>query len=693
MDRALRILIKANLVRLPRPARDDERVVGRDVLATLASNLVAFGYGLSRDGFDELRRASDGAARAWWEEVEPVLMDLTGADRKMDEHVVYKNFPHEVLAMSDADYWLRQILMYWGLPNEWFTEAELPRKPIDERIDAKILHPAKAGALEEIFRSLLDQPARWTPAQEADALFLVDHLRVRCDLSTVSFKENMVRIAVHCIEKGLGAQVSTATDVLRVAVGMSKGDPSLREKTKLRNFRRKERRYLLALLESASSIEADFARRPELMKRLVHQLHPGDYKDELPSVVAAADRLYKDTLPPTTSAIVEAKLRIKDNGLLEDLEARPGEMMRRIHHLLLVFGDDAATAFERVIPKLDLKQLVTMDRYFRKINERRFRTFPPKGNWAALQIVPADKKRRLQHRHLERLDKALTAAMRARLAKRVPSVKLSKETKLVKLPTNDSDLLPYGRGTVFKLPHHVRFLRTAVYWASGPTRANVWYDNGWNFFDERFVSKGACCWNAVRFEGALFSGDPTNSKDLDGRACQMIDLYLPELATAGVRYAVWNVLCYSHVAFDEAKEVFGALMWGADPEYGTLFEPARCQLSFPIKGPQFTKYIALLDVKERHVVYLDANLRATTSSAVVNGPRLEKVMPAFMEYLDSLPSVHDLFVHVPRSDDGIPILYDDHDGPVRAREAWIFRPTNEASRFEPFPLASLFAKG
>jgi hypothetical protein len=76
---------------------------------------------------------------------------------------------------------------------------------------------------------------------------------------------------------------------------------------------------------------------------------------------------------------------------------------------------------------------------------------------------------------------------------------------------------------------------------------------------------------------------------------------IDELAEAGVRWAVWNLLCYSRVSLDRAKEVFAALQWGERPEEGKLFEPARCQLAFPVKGPQFTKYVAMLDVARRRL--------------------------------------------------------------------------------------------
>lgn len=695
MDRAFRILVQHQRVRLPSPAAAAERPVGLDVLATLASNLCAFGFALSRDAFEAMRAASDGAARAWWEELEPVLMDLSGADRKMEEQVVYKNFPHEVLAMSEADYWMRQILMYWGLPNEWFTEQPVERPLLDERLRLKVLHPAAASSLPEIFAELLARPARWTGEQREDALFLVRRLGRDVDLSTVAFKENMVQLAVKCLEAGIPARVDTATDVLRLAVGMSGGDVALRQKSRLRSFARGERRFLLSLLESAENLDEDMTRRPERFKRLVHTLHPGDFKSRFPRVLAAADALYKDALQPTFSAVVERMLQARDPALLDEVARRPGEMMRRLHHLLLVYGDAAAAAFAQVLPRLTLMQLLKIERYLRKVNDRSHRTFPPRGDWGKLQIVPAPGRRRLPGDRLTSVLEALAAQIRARVARRVDAVYLAPETNLIKLPTSDSELLPYGRGTVFPLPPEALFLRTAVYWKSGPTGRNVWYDNGWNFFDDRWSNMGACCWNHTRFRTscAIFSGDPTNSKDLEGRACQMIDLYLNKLAKRGVRYAVWNVLCYSRVSFDEAEEVFAALQWGADPAKGRLFEPARCQLAFPIKGPQFTKYVAFLDLRRRQVVYIDANLRANVASAAANGARLTQTMPAFVEYLDTLPSVHDVFAHQPASPTGLPVLYGDAGVELidADAEAYVFRPEREGNRFRPFPLQALLS--
>jgi hypothetical protein len=176
---------------------------------------------------------------------------------------------------------------------------------------------------------------------------------------------------------------------------------------------------------------------------------------------------------------------------------------------------------------------------------------------------------------------------------------------------------------------------------------------------------------------------------MEGRACQMIDLYLDELREAGVRYAVWNILCYSRITFADADEVYAALQWGEEPQAGNLFEPSRCQLSFPLEGNNYTKYIAYIDVETREVVYIDANLRGNTASAIQNTKQLSEVMPAFCEYVDALPSVFDLFKHHPNQEDGTPILYNDREQVFESETAYVFQPENQHNAFSPLDIPSL----
>lgn len=289
-------------------------------------------------------------------------------------------------------------------------------------------------------------------------------------------------------------------------------------------------------------------------------------------------------------------------------------------------------------------------------------------------------------------------AVNAEIAKRMEvlfpkGVMLDKATSKIKLQTNDQTLAAsYGRGTVFDMPENVNFIRSASYWQMKDS-GNIWFDNSWNFFDENWGSKGACCWNAVCHDtpseeaGAVFSGDPVISQDTEGRGCQMIDLYIDKLVNSGVRYAVWNILSFNNEPFDAADDLVGTLQMGENAEEGNLYEPSRAQFVFEVKGKNMTKYVAYLDLVERKVVYMDANLYGHVHSAESNGVLLSERMPAFVEYLNTLPSVFDLFESVRVGE--TPILNDDTDVTITTESAYVFTSRNIENSYEKIEINSL----
>lgn len=731
--RRQQILVAANAIEVPPsssvPASEAARI-------TVAANLAHYGYGLSAQAFTALGGLGEAELAAWWADVELVLAEATGAEKKMEAFVVYKNFPSEVLAMSEVEYWSRQLCMYWGLPNELFAQPAQERPPrTDERageLTFRVLHLADEKTLPAIRDGLFAKPTRWLEGQWHDVQFLVGALDEQVDLGALPFVENRIQLAAHLLERGARVSVASATDVLRLAAALSGGDVSLREPTRLRKLTRRERRGLLALLERCPNLEEDLARRREPWKRLLQQLHPGDYRDQVPRVVAAYDKLYNAAPIATFNSELERLLAARDRDALTLLQTRPGEFARRLRMTLARFGPEAVTAFTRVLGELTVHQLLKLRGFLATIDERRWRTFPPRGNWSKVQIVdratnekvgepkaladrlgevvsgvieavtgrarrgapaaggaPTPRPRTETALQLRSATADVLGALDDELSRRlreVGPVALAPETARVKLPTNDDKLSPFGRGTVFPIPPNIQFVRTATYWKSGPTSHNLWYDNGWNFHDAEWAPLGVCAWNRERFhDAAVFSGDPTNSKDLEGRACQMLDLYLDKLVKRGVRYAVWTVLCYSRKTFADAEEVHAALQWGVEPERGKLFEPSRCQLSFPLRGDSLTKYVVYLDLARRELVYLDASLPARVTSAAANGKLLSRNLPAYLEYLASLPSVHDLFLHAPQDPRGMPVLYDDAQRALaHGQPAYVFRPTNPDSEFTPF---------
>lgn len=684
------ILIRHNLIPLPASSSNPANL---SVTVTLLNNLSYYGYALSEAAYEQLISVSATDLGIWWQSVEPALLKLTGADQNIAEYVVYKNFPQEVLAMSEAEYWLKQILMYWGFPNQYFTQTPTKKPELKEKIDFRVLQPAKSDSLPQIFTEVLYLPNRWTEEQKETISCLVPQFSDMTDTAKIPYKENLVTLLTICLESDKPVRVNSATDVLRLAVALSEGDISLSTSCKLKSFSRSVRKFLLKLLDNCPNLQEDIWRRKNLWKKLFYALHPGDYAEKYPRVVAAYDRLYRNLPVTTFNSQLEALLEAKDTQALSLLQSRPGEFSRRLHACVDRFGETAASSFIEIIPQLQTIQLLKLEKYLETINDRLYRTIAPRGNWTKMQILHNSSDRQIPKQIQTKLLQAIAQEIKSRVSRLVPSVRLDSRTELIKLQTNDSDLTSYGRGTVFPIPENIRFIRSASYWRSGLTYHNIWYDNGWNFFQSDWSPLGTCCWDYERFgnNSAIFSGDPTNSKDLEGNAAQLIDLYLNKLRNQKVRYAVWNILCFSHVSFDEADTVYAALQWGEDPQSGKLFEPSRCQLSFPLTGKNFTKYIALLDLKENYLIYLDANLYARVNSANANLVRLQQNMPAFLEYLNTLPGVYDLFKHQPQTESGLCVAYSDENLTLEEEEAYVFRPSNRDNQFTQFSLTPLLS--
>lgn len=677
----------------------DPRQIQLRSFGTIVSNIAYYGYIPSLALTEKLMGLNDAGLVEFWKKIKPALSYMSGEDRKMGKFIVYKNFPKEVLEMSEARYWSNQIYMYFGVPARFFTETENPREPITEKVSLKVLDLVGEDTALKIFTKLCRIPASWTDFQVAQANHLVETFsQFTIDMDEFAHKENAANLAARIfpeiLEERRKVALSTATDVLRLAAAISNGDASLRENTKFRKFSRAERRLLVNLIECGKHVDDDFAMRPEQWKRLLSKLHPGDFKDAA-KVHEAYDRLYKREAR-TISARIEGDLLNKDIKALVTLKAQPGQFVRRLHHAYSLFGKAAFDAFKDVTGRLTVTQLIKLDTYLNTINNRVTQAVTPKGSWTKLQVLSNDKIK-IKAADLNDIRSHISNEIGSRLNAMYPQgFSVDINTVNVKLQTNGQALAPYGRGTTFDIPAEADFIRMGSFWKM-KNSDSVWFDVGCNFFDDNWQPKGTLCWNSSHPFGAgkqapvAFSGDPVSSMESGGRAGQLIDIYPHKLAAKGVRYAVLNILSYNNVKFDEAEDVLATIQWGQGPQKGKLFEPSRNQAVFPITGSSLTKYICYIDIVDRKLVYMDVDLRANVSSARANEGRISAMMPAFVEYLHSLPSIADVFCH--GKEGTIPILHND-EGVELAGPAYVFQRRNGENQIEPIDLAAiLVAKG
>lgn len=678
-------------------------------LVTVLANFAYYGYTPSLDGISLLASLSTKDLASFWNDFEVALKSVTGDKFKIGEHVLYKNFPKEVLAMDESEYWLRQIFVYLGFPFSFVAQEAEERESIANELKLKVLEPAISAV--PAFNKLVSQKTRWTTVQEEMMLSLVTEHAVNeeegavdyLDLASYGFKENGIRVftdvynnsSIEYISSNDGSlgkslskeqlqalahlkksvsetnsdevaeksvletfKIKDATDVVRLALSLSGQDIRF-SVAKFKNFSRKDRRALLSMLEDSNNLIEDVSERPLFFKKLIKKLHPGDFNKKFPNTKKAYHLLYNDKTI-SFNAKLEGLISGNNKEALIVASERPGVFVRKFHELYSLFGSEAVSYLSNNVEKLTIDQLLKLKGYIETINDRKTLMYPPKGNWGRVQLNE-NKKTTFKLKDNVSIQTIINNALSERLLETFEGgFNVDSKLKQAKLPTNDQEVGDYGRGTEFDIPDNINFIRTSSYWNSN---RGSFVDNTWNFFDDNFKELDVCCWNSTKAGKskntyAVFSGDATNQAT--GKAAQLIDLYFKEMEDAGVRYAVWSILSYSNILFSDFDELHAGLQFGENPNGGALFEPSRIALSFELKGKTLTKVVAYLDVKERKLVFMDVNFKLSIGSGQNNGNKLSELIPPYMEYLDSIPSYYDL-LSTAHSENGIPAVYDSKD--------------------------------
>lgn len=703
------ILIKNGFVEVSGVVPKDEFTITSD-LATISNNMFYYGYMPSKELLSSMSLLDKDSLISVWNTLEENLKEVTFSNRDMNKYVVYKNFPKEVLDMDFNHYWVNQIMIYWGYGKHIASEANNQRIPMNEMHSKKVLHLANENTLQDIFNGLISSPVKWTEEE----YIIVKHLfsqveNKELDITAAKFKVNIISLSKDLLEESFDnlslIKIGNATDVARLLVALSGGDISLRKEVFFKNFKRNERLALMSLLDNFNNIMDDIALRPIVFKKLFQKLHPGDYK-QFSNVISAYNNLYNGKYSSFNSKKMNL-ISNKDEEALSLLASRPGEFLRDLHFAYNSYGLPAFEKFATIVDDLSIIQLLKIEKYLNTINDRKTTIAAPKSNWSKLKIINNEKVK-IHQEHLDFINNVIHQSINTRLKDAIPNgVLLDEKTKEIKLKSNDQEVALYGRGTSFDIPDNITYLRSASYWQK-VTNGSNWFDNSWNFFDKNMNPISACCWNkyAASFKDenySVFSGDPANAYDKKGIGCQVIDVYLDKLKNAGVAYAAWSILSYNGIVFNETEEVLGVLQMGEKPQEGEIIEPSRASLSLDLShGKGLVKYVALIDVENRKIIYLDSILPSHVSSAERNGNILKEYIPALLENINAIPSIYDLFKHADKG--SMPVYYSDKDISIKqehivndedgstttiTHDAYIFKKENSDNVFNNILLEDL----
>lgn len=457
----------------------------------------------------------------------------------------------------------------------------------------------------------------------------------------------------------LAARIDTATDVLRLLWAWSGAEPDLLPATarrlRLRNLPRPLRRDLLAILDGLplAGLAEDLRRHRSAWLRAGELLHPYEYRGRYPATAAAFALLRGSDLrehpvgrefaePPAPLRAVEGggRTRLAHTGFagrveslladgdvpgaLRELARRPGELARRLHHLLRV---RATTAPGEPLPEEALRLIADALRgaapgpllgaYGRLRGEREQgerRLYFPRGTVSLAHaredhgtVVPAAlsaavceviESELLRRGTGERYDLALLDEGLADLV--APFAERAAARTLVAVPRGSRQRLPAGER-----------LRLFLHWMQ-PEDLRVDLDLSVALYDADWRFTGLCDYTALVHgdRAAVHSGDYVSAPPPHG-ATEFVDLDLGRLAAGGSRYAVMIVFSYNDVAFEDLTDAFaGFLQLDAADRAAGPFDPKAVRQRLDLLGDAKVCVPMIIDLADRRYTWTDLNTGA-----------------------------------------------------------------------------------
>lgn len=454
-----------------------------ELVLSIGKNIEDLGFVFSKELFDALKFQPRQKLIDAYKLLVQVLARMVGGH--VEHKPFYKNFPQQVMAMSEVDLYMNALVHYWT-DGTWIPEyVEQMRFPIEDGdFQIKTIKLGSAADFHQLFVDMMSGKGSLSPddqkllgwyIENSDGDDLVgrlpDEVPTRETLSLVLGK--ILKTHPGKVES-VKQYVKTATDVLRLVTYLSDGDLSLADNTRFRNFSRAERRILLSLLEECRNIEEDMARYPEKWIRVGEKLHPGDYSTQFPAAYEAFSKIRKGEKIYSFASEVELALKEENpETVLSLLKQRPGELSRRMDALARAYPEHERhilEAFGSVAQEVSTQVLLQLAAHFKARNEeRKTRSFFPKGIIAKVKVIEKPLPL-LPDEYCRQVVSVCEDALIQRFASKpaLGKVWIDPVLKDIFVPiaqrSSSRSLKTYARGSRFSLPEGVKTIRGFIHW-------------------------------------------------------------------------------------------------------------------------------------------------------------------------------------------------------------------------------------
>lgn len=613
-------------------------VLPEQYLATVLKNVESLGFTFSVSLMNVLRTKSLPEFELFYKQTISDLKLLVGAN--VQHKPMYPNFPKEVMEMEAVELYIDAIVHSLGafvsdVTGTNVTELSLPKTEKEERFPLvgngklKVIELGTDEEFKSMIANLIGAKTSISQTDKNDIEWvLFNHENVTPFLpETIAMKENLAFVVGLLLrfKKASPGEVSryfkTATDVLRLATALSEGDVSLATNTRFVKFKRTERRFFLALLESCNAITEDMLRNKDRWIRLGEILHPAEYKNRYPKTFEAFDILRNNKQFHTFNGKVELALKHGDiDNATYLLTGRPGEFARRLDHLLRLAGANGLmvlSRFQEVVGEVSTPVLLQAIAHFKNRNDNKeLRIVFPKGDVAnvtglenKLPAIDAD--------YCKLVVKMAESALVDRFSE-LPSlgkVVIDERLKNYIVPFSQRSaskaLRTIVRGS--RLPmSEGDTIRFFLWWkegkmGNGEHSGRVDIDLSAAMFDADWNYKEHVSYTRLRSSeyNAYHSGDIQSAPN---GASEFIDLDIPSVLRNGGRYIVMNIYSFTSQAFSDLPECFAGWMMRNEPNSGEIYEPTTVENRFDVSANTRVSVPVILDLEQREVIWADLGL-------------------------------------------------------------------------------------
>lgn len=591
--------------------------ISEGLAATLSAEMLRLGFIPSKDLLETLSSTSEAELERIYNELIPELKSLKGAD--VAYVPMYPNFPKQVMEAHYSELLVNAILHYWTF-GEWTPEYEtLAREFAFENVKFIEIGVIGEDTFDEIFSDLVSANESLSVTDKKTIKWFADSPKTISFNGSIPFKENLCFVAGILIEKGkdVSSMITSATDVLRIAVALSGGDISLADNTKFKSLPRKTRRLLVAALEKVAS-EEDVNRHRGKWVKLFHSLHIGELGSK--RLIEIARKLRDNDKITTFNSKVEAAIARKDvTEAVALLADRPGEFARRIDHLLriapnkqLAIGASFLSVANKVNTRVLLQLLGNLN-IRDQVSDKKI-VFP-KGQIGKAQIIRKEVPP-LNIATLTALKNGIRTVLVTKFAegKTLGKVWIDPELVSCPLPTQmrsaSEGAFQVGRGTRLPIGDDST-LRFFIYWVGQDIDLSA------TLHDEDFNMIKQISYTDLRSKKfqVYHSGDITYAPN---GASEFIDVNIDSAVNSGARYVVMNVYVYSGPNFAEHDKVYAGWMTRSKPNSNEIYDPKTVVQKVDLTSESRVSIPVVFDLVERKAIWTDVSKRAQFDRGGIN---------------------------------------------------------------------------